>query len=106
MSNKKKFIKPLYDRILLEVLTESKVGDIFLPTDAQDSQRARVVAVGPGKFNIDTGEYTHMHVAVGDVVFVNSKFANKVKLNRGDDKEYVLMKEDEVLGLEVEVDDE
>lgn len=104
MKETKKFIKPLYDRVLLEVLADAKVGNIFIHEDAQQSQRAKVVAVGPGKLNADTGEYTHMHVSVGDVVYVNSQFGNRVKLNRGDDTKYVLMKEDEILGLECDIE--
>jgi len=99
-----KFIEPLYDRVVLKVLTEEKIGNIFLSEDVQFSKRAEVVAVGPGKYNIDTEMYTKMHVKAGDIVFVNTQFGTRLKFQQGSTDNFILMKEDDIFGLEIEVE--
>lgn len=101
-----KFIKPFYDRVVLEVLEDERVGSIHIAKAAEKGQRAKVVAVGPGKYNMDTDSYTKMHVEPGDIVFVHAKFATAMRFGMGSQKNYVMVKEDEILGLEVEVDDD
>src|SRR3989442_14567243 len=63
-------LKPLGDRLIVEVLEEEEttVGGIVLPDTAKEKpQRGRVLAVGPGSRN-DKGELVPMDVAEGDEV--------------------------------------
>ena len=99
-----KVLKPLYDRVILKVIVNERTkGGLFVSEGALDSKRAEVVAVGPGKYNADTGEYTRMHVVPGDIVMVNTMLGNKVKWNDDTENEYILMKEDDIQAVEVEV---
>lgn len=101
-----KVLKPLYDRVVLKVImSEQTSGGLFVARGAIDSRRAEVVAVGPGKYNADTGEYTRMHVVPGDIVMVNTMLGNPVKWNDDTENEYVLMKEDDIQAVEVECED-
>ena len=72
-------LQPLGDRLIVEVLDEEEetVSGIVLPDTAKEKpQRGKVLAVGPGARNQETGEYIQMDVAEGDeVVFSN---ANRV----------------------------
>ena len=60
-------LKPLGDRIIVEVLEEEQttVSGIVLPDTAQEKpQRAKVLAVGPGHY--EDGQVVPLDVAVGD----------------------------------------
>lgn len=70
-------MKPLSDRVLVEVLGENKeeerlVGDIILPTGVtagpQENEQGVVVAVGPGAFV--NGRVQPMTLKVGDKVLL------------------------------------
>ena len=82
--------KPLKDRIFVEYLednTEKSAGGIYIPETAKEkSQKGTVRAVGPDV----------TLVKVGDSILCERYGGSKVKL---DDVEYVVMKEEEVLGL-------
>src|SRR3712207_9245681 len=68
-------LKPLGDRLIVEVLEDEEVTDsgIVLPDTAKEKpQRGRVLAVGPGSRNED-GEYVPMDLAEGDEI-VFSKY--------------------------------
>src|ERR1700736_1482725 len=59
-------LQPLGDRLIVEVLEEEEVtiGGIVLPDTAREKpQRGKVLAVGPGARNKETGEYIQMEVA-------------------------------------------
>jgi co-chaperonin GroES (HSP10) len=60
------------------------------------------VAIGPGKLTVHEGRAVSIPLGlkVNDVVFINPY--GGMKLDLGDGKEYLLMKEDEILGKEVE----
>ena len=58
-------LKPLGDRLIVEVLEDEEVTDsgIVLPDTAKEKpQRGRVLAIGPGSRNED-GEYVPMDLA-------------------------------------------
>lgn len=82
--------KPLRDRVFVEYLDEDlekSSGGIYIPETAKEkSQKGTVRAVGPDV----------TLVKVGDVVLCERYGGSKIKL---DDVEYVVMKEEEVLGL-------
>jgi chaperonin GroES len=91
-------IKPLYDRVVLEVTKEEEktVGGIVLTSAAKERpQTAKVVAVGGGLV-LDNGEVRPMQVNVGDVV-IFEKFAGvEVKVDGAD---YLIVRENDILGV-------
>jgi chaperonin GroES len=93
----KKF-KPLQDRILVKrlELKETKKGGIIIPDTAMEKpQEAEVIAVGPGKVTKD-GARQPLSLKVGDKILFGKYSGNEVKL---DDEEYLIMREEDVLGI-------
>lgn len=92
-------IKPLGNRVLVQRSTvKSTKGGILLPDTAQEKPKeGEVLAVGPGKMN-DRGEVEPLNVKVGDRVIFGSYAGTEVK-GMNDDKEYLLLGEDEILGI-------
>jgi chaperonin GroES len=92
-------VRPLGNRVLVRRSTvASTKGGILLPDTAQEKPKeGEVIAVGPGKTN-DRGVVEPMHVSVGDRVIFGSYAGTEVK-EMSDDKEYLLLSEDEILGI-------
>ena len=92
-------IKPLHDRILIKRTNPEKEeirGEILIPDTAKEKpQKGEVVAVGEGKV-LDNGEKMSMSVKVGDRVLFARYAGSDVKI---EDEEYLIMREDEVLGI-------
>jgi len=91
-------IKPLSDHILVEPMKEEKKkGGIILPdtVEKERSEKGKVVAVGPGKLDKD-GKRVPIDVKKGDVVLFTKYSPNEVKV---DGKEYLIIKEDDVLAI-------
>ena len=91
-------IKPIKDNIVVKRLDEDekKVGSIIIPDSAKEKpMTAKVVAVGSGRILKD-GEKVALEVKVGDKVLVGKYSGSEVKL---DGNEYLILKEDEVLGI-------
>ncbi|MDA2926764.1 co-chaperone GroES [Acidobacteria bacterium AH-259-O06] len=92
-------IKPLQDRILVkrfDVEEEEIRGGIVIPDTAKEKpQEGEVVAVGEGKV-LDSGQKLKMSVKEGDRILFGKYAGTEVKL---DDEEYLIMREDEVLGV-------
>jgi chaperonin GroES len=91
-------MRPLRDRILLERIEEQeqRVGGIIIPDSAKEKpQQGRVVAVGKGRVN-DKGEVFPLDVAPGDVVLFGKYAGSEIKI---DGKEYLILREEEVLGV-------
>jgi chaperonin GroES len=90
-------LKPLGDRLIVEVLDEEEltVSGIVLPDTAKEKpQRGKVLAVGPGTRNQETGEYISMEVAEGDEVIFSKYGGSEIKL--GTD-EVLILRESDVL---------
>ncbi|MCL2331684.1 MAG: co-chaperone GroES [Proteobacteria bacterium] len=92
-------LKPLHNYVLLERLDESEktAGGIIIPDNAKEKPaRGRVVAVGPGAYDGD--ELTPMTVKKNDTVMFAkwAASANEIKL---DGKDYILIKETDILGI-------
>jgi chaperonin GroES len=88
-------MRPLYDRILVKRREheETTAGGIIIPDTAQErTQTGTVVAVGQGRL-VQDGTIRPLTVKVGDVVFFG-KFSGTEA-----DKEHLILKEDEVLGV-------
>jgi chaperonin GroES len=91
-------IKPLNDRIVVKRLEQEEVvkGGIIIPDTAKEKpQEGVVVAVGPGKTTSE-GKLIKMTVKVDDRVLFGKYAGTEVKL---DDEEYLIMREDDVLGI-------
>jgi chaperonin GroES len=91
-------VKPLRDRVLVKRIEEAeqKVGGIIVPDTAKEKpQQAEVVAVGTGRL-LDSGERVAMSVKAGDKVLIGKWSGTDVKI---DGEEYVILKEDDILGV-------
>jgi chaperonin GroES len=91
-------VKPLADRILVRRVEEQETirGGIIIPDTAKEKpQEGEVVAVGPGKLTED-GKRIAMEVKKGDRVLIGKYSGTDVKI---DGTEYVILREDDVLGV-------
>ena len=91
-------IKPLHDRILVKRLEEEEntKGSIVIPETAKEKpQEGEVVGVGDGKI-ADSGQVVKMAVKTGDRILFGKYSGTEVKIK---DEEYLIMREDEVLGV-------
>ena len=91
-------IRPLSDKIVVEVIdeTEQTSGGIFIPDSAREkSQKAKVLAVGPGK-TLENWQKEEMEVKVGDVVLFAKYGGSDIKVG---DKEYKILSVRDVLGI-------
>ena len=89
-------LKPLGDRLIVEVLEEEEVtsSGILLPDTAKEKpQRGRVLAVGPGARN-ESGEFVPMELAEGDEIVFSKYGGTEVKLGAD---EYLILRESDVL---------
>jgi chaperonin GroES len=90
--------QPLQDRILVERLEDEKVskGGIIIPDTAKEKpMEGLVVEVGEGTKN-DNGNIIPLIVKQGDKILFAKWGGTEVKLNG---KEYLIMKESDVLGI-------
>ena len=91
-------LRPLHDRIVVKRLEEEEVtrGRIIIPDTAKEKpQQGQVVAVGTGKMT-DEGKTIPLAVKAGDRILFGKYSGNEVTV---DSTEYVIMKEDDVLGI-------
>ena len=90
--------KPLHDRVLVERVSEEEKtkGGIIIPDSAKEKpQEGKVVAIGGGKL-LDNGQIQALEVKAGDRVLFGKYSGSEVKL---EDVEYVIIREDDVLGI-------
>ena len=91
-------VRPLRDRILIERIEEQeqRIGGIIIPDTAREKpQQGKVVAVGRGRVN-DKGDVFPLDVKVGETVLFGKYAGTEIKV---DGKEYLILREDEVLGV-------
>ena len=91
-------IRPLYDRIVVKRIEEKETiqGGIIIPDSAKEKpQEGEVVAVGQGK-RLESGKVVALDVKAGDRILFGKYSGSEIKL---DGEEYVIMREDEVLGI-------
>ena len=75
---------------------EQQVGGIIIPDTAKEKpQQGKVMAVGKGKLKEDGGVQP-MDVKDGDTILFGKYSGQEIKL---DGEEYLIMREDEVLGV-------
>jgi chaperonin GroES len=76
--------------------TEKTAGGLFIPDSAKEKpQQGEVVAVGQGKRNED-GKLIPLDVKAGDRILFGKYSGSDIKI---DNNEYLIMREDEVLGV-------
>lgn len=90
--------KPLGERILIKPLEakEETKGGILLPETAKEKpQEGKIVAVGEGR-KTDEGKVIPITLKVGDVVLYGKYSGTEITI---DGEEYLITKEDEILGI-------
>ena len=91
-------IRPLYDRIVVKRIDEDEktASGLIIPDSAKEKpQQGEVVAVGQGKRN-DDGKLIPLDVKAGDRILFGKYSGSDIK---SDGNEYLIMREDEVLGV-------
>ena len=92
-------IRPLYDRIVVKRIEESAdktASGLFIPDSAKEKpQEGEVIAVGQGKRS-DDGKLMPLDVKAGDRILFGKYSGSDIKI---DNAEYMIMREDEVLGV-------
>jgi len=93
--------RPLHDRVVVKRIEaeEKSSGGIIIPDTAKEKpQQGEVIAVGPGGRD-EAGKLIPMDVQVGDRVLFGKWSGTEVKI---DGKEYLIMKESDIMGVLVE----
>ena len=93
-------VRPLHDRLIVQRLEESaqRAGAIIIPDSAKEKpQQGKVLAAGLGKTN-DDGKRVPLDVKAGDTILFGKYSGQEIKL---DGVEYLIMKEDDVLAIEI-----
>lgn len=91
-------VRPLHDRIIVRRLEEGeqRIGGIIIPDSAKEKpQQGKVIAAGNGKVK-DDGKRIALDVKAGDLILFGKYSGQEIKL---DGEEYLIMREDEVLGV-------
>ncbi len=90
--------KPLYDKVLVKrVQAEQKTkSGLYIPDTAKEKPlEGVVIAVGTGKIT-EAGKELPLTVKINDKVLFGKFAGSEIKI---DGEEYLLMKEDEILGI-------
>ena len=95
-------VRPLADRVLVrreDMEANTSAAGIIIPDTAQKekSKKGVVIATGPGH-TTDAGTLISMSLKAGATVLFNAGWDNEVKFP-GDDAEYFLVKESDVLAV-------
>ena len=91
-------IRPLHDRVVVKRIEEGETmqGGLYIPDSAKEKpQQGEVVAVGHGK-RTEEGKVLPLDLKVGDRILFGKYSGNDIKLNGN---EYLIMREDEILGV-------
>ena len=90
--------RPLHDRVVVKrVDAEEKTkGGIIIPDTAKEKpQEGEVIAVGPGARD-ESGKLIPVDLKAGDRILFGKYSGSDIKI---DGTEYLIMREDEVLGV-------
>src|ERR1035438_2087676 len=91
-------IRPLYDRIVVKRIEEQETTrhGIIIPDSAKEKpQEGEVLAVGRGK-RLEDGKLVALDVQKGDRILFGKYSGSEIRL---DGEEYMIMREDEILGI-------
>ena len=92
-------VKPLGDKLIVKRADPQEMTEsgIFLPESAKDKPReGEIIATGKGILNRESGEYLPFSVKTGDKVIFTSYAGTEIKV---DNAEYLIMTEDDILGI-------
>ncbi len=92
-------VRPLGEKILIKRAEARKKTDagIYLPESAKDKPKeGKVIALGSGILNKETGKYMPFTVKKGDRIIFSSYSGTEVKIG---DEEMLILSEDDVLGV-------
>ncbi len=92
-------VRPLGDKILIKRAEAQAKTDsgIYLPESAKDTPReGKVMSLGSGILNKETGEYMPFTVKNGDRVIFSSYAGTEIKI---EGEELLMMSEDDILGV-------
>ena len=90
-------LKPLGDRLIVRAIEEEETtaSGIVLPDTAKEKpQKGKVVAIGDGKVNEDTGKRTPLDVSVDDEVLYSKYGGTEINY---DGEELLVLRESDVL---------
>jgi chaperonin GroES len=90
-------IKPLGDRVLIEVVEEDlqKQGALFIPDTAKEKpQQGKVISVGRGRY--EDGKWIPLDVKAGDVVLYGKYSGTEIK---HEGKEFLIVRENDILAI-------
>ena len=90
--------RPLHDRILVKRVEEETTtkGGIIIPDTAKEKPaEGEVVAVGSGKID-EAGKRIALEIKKGDRILFGKYSGTEVKI---EGEEYLIMREDDVLGI-------
>lgn len=90
--------KPLRDRVLVRYSSEEEktAGGLFIPDAAKEKpQKGTVIAAGPGRVT-DDGKRQAMEIKVGDTILFDKYSGSKIRI---DDEEYLIIREEDILGI-------
>lgn len=90
-------LKPLGDRLIVRAIEEEETtaSGILLPDTAKEKpQKGKVLAVGDGRINEETGKRTPLDVAEGDEVLYSKYGGTEIKV---DGEELLVLRESDVL---------
>ena len=91
-------VRPLHDRVIVERIEESeqRIGGIIIPDTAKEKpQQGKIIAAGKGRIEKD-GKVTPLDVKAGDTILFGKYAGQEIKI---DGNEYLIMREEEVLGV-------
>jgi chaperonin GroES len=91
--------RPLHDRVIIERIeeTEQRVGGIIIPDSAKEKpQQGKVIAVGKGRIEKEGTTITPLDVKAGDTILFGKYAGQEIKI---DGNEYLIMREEDVLGV-------
>ena len=92
-------LKPLGGRVIIEPIEQEEVtaGGIILPETAKEKpQEGKVLAVGPGDRNEQTGERVPMDLKVGDKILFAKYSGTEIKM---DGKKLLILRESDILAV-------
>ncbi|HAG52346.1 MAG TPA: co-chaperone GroES [Alphaproteobacteria bacterium] len=93
-------IKPLYDRVLIEVLQEDQTlsSGLIIPESAKKKPTKGIIkAVGTGFFKAN-GEHENLKVCVDQTVLFNQWAANSNEIKE-EEKTFIIIKEEDILAI-------
>lgn len=99
--SKKAKIRPLQDRLIVERIEgdDKTASGLYIPDTAKEKpQQGRVIAVGKGKVKED-GSVRPLDLKEGDRILFGKYSGTEIKM---DGSEYLIMREDDVLGVVVD----